>query len=432
MTRLNIEKFDQANRAYRAKDYATASILFNQVAQNGEPCGEAHHLRGNSLMRLGRVREAAEAYVEALEDSSYSKKGSVATNLGKAFMRLEDFQGAKEAFEQALEDPAYKSKYKALNGLGDAELKLNNVKSAGVAYRSAALDGHNPNPSQSLLDLGQCFVLLDRPGDAIESFRTALDFDMGDFIRSQVFEKLGQAYLGTKRYDESVNAFEQAQDTSSWTLSTQAQLDYEQAKSNLKDKRRRSQHTGSIGNTSEFLAAANRGYVSPEDSSAYMPSPEESGFFDITESDLVKLSKYQAKQEKKQKKTGLKILGAFVIAIIFIALALGFLYYKGYGYPSQSSLIENLFTTQAKSENINEYWLEGTDPALIKLRDKEITSKASNVELVGLDRGTNQSVARVKVTLEEGGVVHYVAQLERDGIGWKIKDIYLDFASEQK
>lgn len=428
---MNIEKFDQAKAAYRSKDYATASILFNQVAQDGEPCGEAHHLRGNSLMRLGRIKEAAQSYLEALEDDSYAKKGAVATNLGKAFMRLEDYQGAKQAFEHALEDPAYRSKYKALNGLGDAELKLNNPKAAGVSYRSAALDGHNPNPSQSLLDLGQCFVLLNRPGDAIESFRTALDFDMDDSIRSQVFEKLGQAYLHTKRYDESVNAFEQAQDTSSWTLSSQAQVDYEQAKSNLKDRRRGPSMTGSLASTSDFLAARSHS-ANPEDSSAFMPSPEESGFFDITESDLVKLSKYQAKQEKKAKKTGLKFLGILLLILFLIAAALGLLYFKGYGYPSQASLIENMFTAQAKSENINEYWLEGTDPALIKLKGKEITNKASNVEIVGLDRATAESVARVKVTLDEGGVVHYIVKLERDGIGWKIKDIYLDFASEVK
>ena len=39
----------------------------------------------------------------------------------------------------------------------------------GVAYRQAAIDGTNPAPAGALASLGDCFVALQRPEDAIES-----------------------------------------------------------------------------------------------------------------------------------------------------------------------------------------------------------------------------------------------------------------------
>ncbi|MDO5044535.1 MAG: tetratricopeptide repeat protein [Coriobacteriia bacterium] len=426
---MNELKYQQAMDAYRGKDYATASILFHQVVDDGEPFGEVHHLRGNSLMRLGRFYDAVEAYLQALEDSSYAKRGAVASNLGKAHMNLNNFEQAAAAFKLALEDPGYKTRYKAFNGLGDAEFKLNHIKEAGVAYRNAALDGHNPDPSSSLLNLGICFMHLKRPGDAIESFRTTLDFNMDASMRGTVFENLGQAYVSAKRYDEAVNSFEQALDSPNFELSAKSKLDYENAKDFLRRKRQKA--SKSISATSDYLQS---GFLDPLDptgsSGVIMPSPDESGFFDITESDLVKLSKSQAREEARKNHRGLKIFLVFLLFLILIAAGLGFAFFKGYGYSTAKTTVESLFTANGKDQDISQYFVQNTDPNLISLRQRELARNVNDVKIVGIDRSTHEAKARIEVTLAEGGQVHYMADFGREGLGWKLSDIKLSFDSQ--
>ena len=60
--------------------------LFSAAKEGDQPWGEADHLRGNSLMRLGRYAEAAAAYAVALKDDAYGKKGALLTNQGKALV----------------------------------------------------------------------------------------------------------------------------------------------------------------------------------------------------------------------------------------------------------------------------------------------------------------------------------------------------------
>lgn len=53
---MNAQLMDQARAAYRAGDFSSAAQLFASAKTADEICGEADHLRGNSLMRLGLSR----------------------------------------------------------------------------------------------------------------------------------------------------------------------------------------------------------------------------------------------------------------------------------------------------------------------------------------------------------------------------------------
>ena len=81
---MNAQYFDRARAAYRAGDYSAAAQMFLAAKEPNEPCGEADHLRGNSLMKLGLYADAAQAYTEALADTRYGKAGALLTNRGKA------------------------------------------------------------------------------------------------------------------------------------------------------------------------------------------------------------------------------------------------------------------------------------------------------------------------------------------------------------
>ena len=63
-----------------------------------------------------------------------------------------------------------------------------------MAFREAALDINNPDPTKALLNLGVCFMALDRPADAVQSYESALQFDMDPATRNKMYANLGQAY----------------------------------------------------------------------------------------------------------------------------------------------------------------------------------------------------------------------------------------------
>ena len=78
-------------------------------------------------------------------------------------------------------------------------MKLGKSAEAGVAFREAALDEGNPDPTKALLNLGVCFMALDRPADAVASYESALQFDMTARHRSnKLYANLGQAYVASR------------------------------------------------------------------------------------------------------------------------------------------------------------------------------------------------------------------------------------------
>ena len=59
---MNTQAFDMGKAAYQRGDWAGAVSALNGAKAAGESCGEADHLRGNALMKLGMFSEAAAAY----------------------------------------------------------------------------------------------------------------------------------------------------------------------------------------------------------------------------------------------------------------------------------------------------------------------------------------------------------------------------------
>lgn len=433
---MNKEIFESALAAYRMKDYEQAIILFDQVASPGEPCGEAYHHKGNALMQLGRFLEASQAYAEALRDSSYAKRGAVATNKGRAELSLYQVDSAINSFHMALEDPSYTARYKAFTALGNAYLQKGETKSAGTAFRNAALDQSNPDPSHALLQLGLCFMQLNRPQDAVEAYRTALDFSMPTQQKHEIYEKLGQSYVALNRMDEALSAFSQAQDTSeghTHVLSPAAQQDYQRAFKTLEEKRellKRPQ--GSTGNMLAPSASGSYPMDLISQSGVIMPSPEESGFFEITESDLVKISKSQKKAERKHKHTGLKLMLVFLLIVAALIAFLVIAFFRGYGYPTQTAVIKDMVNAYNADKDVAQYWAVD-NAATIKQEMRQIP-KNTKPEVVGIDRSTNESVVRIKAVLPEGGQIYYLAKMVRDKAGFKMADLklYFDTLPDQK
>lgn len=419
---MNIQALEQARNAYRTGDFASAAQLFAAAKDPSELAGEADHLRGNSLMRLGRYAEAVEAYGAALQDGAYGKRGALLTNQGKALVASGDIRSAVSAFSAATQDASYATPYKAYLGLGDALKKLGNLTEAGVAYRQAAIDGANPAPAGALANLGDCFVALQRPEDAIESYRTALDFaDPRDDTRA-ISAGLGQAYVAANRFSDAVDAFGTATVDGIYQLTPEQADAYERARDTL--------------SASSAMVATTNAYstdIDPLDplgqSGSFMPDPSDTGFFTLSEQEMVQQDRVETKVRRKRRHTGLKVFIALLVVLLIAGGGAAFAYTRGFGFPSQQDVLTGLFQAATDGSDASEYLASGLDESQKSIITASIPLDATPT-IEGMDAGMSEATATVKVALKNGGDMTYEVGFVREGLGWAVSSVSTDFNTE--
>lgn len=419
---MNIQALEQARNAYRTGDFASAAQLFAAAKDPSELAGEADHLRGNSLMRLGRYAEAVEAYGAALQDGAYGKRGALLTNQGKALVASGDIRSAVSAFSAATQDASYATPYKAYLGLGDALKKLGNLTEAGVAYRQAAIDGANPAPAGALANLGDCFVALQRPEDAIESYRTALDFAGPRDDTRAISAGLGQAYVAANRFSDAVDAFGTATVDGIYQLTPEQADAYERARDTL--------------SASSAMVATTNAYstdIDPLDplgqSGSFMPDPSDTGFFTLSEQEMVQQDRVETKVRRKRRHTGLKVFIALLVVLLIAGGGAAFAYTRGFGFPSQEDVLTGLFQAATDGSDASEYLASGLDESQKSIITASIPLDATPT-IEGMDAGMSEATATVKVALKNGGDMTYEVGFVREGLGWAVSSVSTDFNTE--
>ncbi|MDY4522150.1 MAG: tetratricopeptide repeat protein [Atopobium sp.] len=428
---MDQQAFEAARTAYQRKDWSSVVFAMAAVKDPGELFGAADHLKGNSLMKLGRFDEAAQAYSDALRDEAYGKRGALFCNQGRALLAAGRNQEAVDALTKALQDPEYTTPYKAHAALGAAQLALGNVRDAGIAYRNAAIDETNPNPASALTSLGGCFMQLGRPIDAVEAYRTALDFSTPLANQNAIYAQLGDAYVAANRMSEALDAFGHALADGSYELTDEQQAAYAAAQKAL------SALTGTQpSETDAFLEAAGYAGASSYDpldplgkSGEMMPSPEDTGFFSVSESDLIEAEKGNRKVRRKHRHIGRKIFITLFILLLLAAAAGGVAFYKGYGYPTQETVVTQMFDSVSSTGQATQY----LSSSLSADQQSEIVSSlpvGAKVSIAGVDRSMSSSKVYVTATLVEGGTQDYTIDLIRDGISWKVTAVTTSYASQ--
>lgn len=419
---MNIQALEQARNVYRTGDFASAAQLFAAAKDPSELAGEADHLRGNSLMRLGRYAEAVEAYGAALQDGAYGKRGALLTNQGKALVASGDIRSAVSAFSAATQDASYATPYKAYLGLGDALKKLGNLTEAGVAYRQAAIDGANPAPAGALANLGDCFVALQRPEDAIESYRTALDFAGPRDDTRAISAGLGQAYVAANRFSDAVDAFGTATVDGIYQLTPEQADAYERARDTL--------------SASSAMVATTNAYstdIDPLDplgqSGSFMPDPSDTGFFTLSEQEMVQQDRVETKVRRKRRHTGLKVFIALLVVLLIAGGGAAFAYTRGFGFPSQQDVLTGLFQAATDGSDASEYLASGLDESQKSIITASIPLDATPA-IEGMDAGMSEATATVKVALKNGGDMTYEVGFVREGLGWAVSSVSTDFNTE--
>lgn len=416
---MNAQVLEQARNAYRVGDFAAAAQLFAAAKEESEVCGEVDHLRGNSLMRLGRYVEAASAYGSALLDGAYGKRGALLTNQGKALVASGDLAGAVSSFSAATQDASYATPYKAYLGLGGALEKLGNLTEAGVAYRQAAIDGTNPAPAGALASLGACFVALQRPEDAIESYRTALDFVGPRDDVSAINAGLGCAYVAANRFSDGLDAFTAATADGVYQLTADQAAARDRAHDALSASAAMAPATGALETGVDPLDPLGQ-------SGNFMPDPSDTGFFTLSESEMVQQDRAEAKVRRKHRHVGLKVFIVILLIVIIAGGGLAFAYTRGFGYPSQQDTLTNLFEAASDGADATEFLASGLDESQRSVIVASIPQD-STATIEGMDAGMSETKATVKVALKQGGEMTYEVDFVREGLGWVVSSIVTDF-----
>lgn len=395
-----------------------------------EIMGEADHLRGNALMHLGMYAEAAEAYATALNDGTYGKRGALLTNRGKALAAVGDYATAAQAFSAATQDASYATPFKAFLGLGNALFQSGDYANAGTAFRQAAIDGANPAPAAALGDLGRCFIKLGRPADAVETYRTAIDFAGPRDDSRALNAGMGEALSAAGRPSEALEAFNAA------TADGIYQLTSEQS-----DELARVQDSLAALSAQSAMATApapsmDAPAVDPLDPTGatgqFMPDPSDTGFFTLSESEMVQQDRKQAKVRRRHRHTGLKIFLVLLLVILVAAGGLGYAYTRGMGYPSQESVITDLFQAAgdgdtAKAESCLASSLSEDAKSMI------ISSipQGATVSIDGMDQSMTETTAKVKASLSKGGEQEYTVKFVRSDnhIGWAVSSFDIDLSA---
>ncbi len=388
---MNAQLIERARAAYRAGDFAAAAQMFSAAKDPSEVAGEIDHLRGNALMKIGLYRDASQAYT------------------------------------QALADEAYGTPYKAYLGLGAALRSLGRMAEAGTAFRQAALDNANPAPAAALAQLGDCFVKLGRAGDAVETYRTALDFcGPRDDARS-INAGMGQALAAAGRFADAVDAFTTATSDGIYQLDADQQADL----ARCQDALDAASAQNAMAPAQDAVAGAS---VDPLDplgkSGAFMPDPSDTGFFTMSESELIQQDRRKMKVRRKSRHVGLKIVLAILVIAILAAGGLGFAYTRGLGIPSQQDALTGLFQAVTDGSDTDSYLA----PALSESDRSMIVSsipEGATPTIEAMDQSMTESTARVSVQLSMGGTQEYEVTFARSSnyIGWTVSSISIEFGA---
>jgi len=428
---VNQEAFNAGKAAYQQGNLVEAAAQLVAAKQPGEVSGQIDHLLGNCYMRLGRYDEAAKCYADALHDSSYGQSGALACNRGRALLAAGKPQEAIASLTMATKDASYATPYKAYLALGSAYQTLGDARNAGVASRTAAIDEGNPRPAGALTKLGDCFMKMGRAVDAIEAYRTGLDFATPADDQNAIYASMGLAYVAANRLPEAADAFARAVADGTYQLSPEERAANEAASKALAAKSNGPSETDALLAAAGYGTAANVDPLDPLGKSGeFMPSPEDTGFFSVSEEDLVAEDKKARKVHRKKKHTGLKVFFVFLILIILIGGGGAYAYYKGYGWPTAESVSTELFETASEGGDISSYFSGAVSASTREQIQNTLPANVENVEVKGVDRSMEKSTVLVTVTFTDKGTQSYKVSLVRVDFSWKVGAVETVYASQ--
>ena len=261
----------------------------------------------------------------------------------------------------------------------------------------------------------------------METYRTAIDFAGPRDDTRALNAGMGQALSAAGRPSDALDAFNAA------TADGIYQLTSEQA-----DELARVQDSLAALSAQTAMATApapamDAPAVDPLDPTGatgqFMPDPSDTGFFTLSESEMVQQDRQdrkQAKVRRRHRHTGLKV---FIVLLLLILIAAGGL---GFAYTPQESVVTDLFQAAgdgdaAKAESCLASSLSEDAKSMI------ISSipQGATVSVEGMDQSMTETTAKVKASLSKGGEQEYTVKFVRSDnhIGWAVSSLDMDFSA---
>ena len=159
-----------------------------------------------------------------------------------------------------------------------------------------------------------------------------------------------------------------------------------------------------------------------------IPSAEDTGFFSVTEEELVAQDKKDRKVKRKHKHRGLKVFLFIFILIALIGGGAAFAYTQGFGWPTQESVAESLFQAKSDGTEIGRYIAPSASAQAQAISDTLPVGAQATVD--GVDRSMNESTVHVVAKLSGGGEQQYTVNMVRDGISWKVVSVNTEYSSQ--
>ena len=131
------------------------------------------------------------------------------------------------------------------------------------------------------------------------------------------------------------------------------------------------------------------------------------------------------KLERKRRSVGLKVLIAIVLIVLAVLGAGLFLYIQGYGYPTQETAIEQLFSDP---QSASAYANGVTEADIADMA--ALIPEGSKPTVDGMNKSMATTTAYVTGTTPKGGDILYEVSLVRDMLGWKVSNVDLYFTSQ--
>ncbi len=180
-------------------------------------------LLGDSLLTLGRARDAAAAYERALPEASDELLGPLLLRLGDAHAQSQAWDKSRQAYERYLREQAEHDstdafEFEARFGLGWALENLGQLEDAKEQY-ARVVSGHDgPTAARAQFQIGECLFAQQRFDDAVrELLRVDILYDYPQwnaaalYEAGRAFEQLRKIGEARAQYREVIERFSETQ-----------------------------------------------------------------------------------------------------------------------------------------------------------------------------------------------------------------------------
>jgi tetratricopeptide (TPR) repeat protein len=293
-------------------------------------------------------------------------------------------------------------------------------------YRQAAIDPRNPAPGKALNNLGLCFMALDRPEDAVEAYRAAVEV-AGYQGRGRAAANLGMAYAALGMHDRAVASFERARAEFGHELSPQVEAAYRASKAaRTPAERVEGWSTGEMPPVAQVRPAV--GIFEDDGSEA---DDGDTQFFTMTDEEMRAADREArrldrtAKRESKPVWVSILVWGA--VAVVVAGLLVG-AYLLGFGYPTQQMTVNGALGAYSAGEAVDPYWV-AVPAADVDKAMSSLPPAWQSYTVGAIERSARASTVEVSIVHEQGGEIAYQFSLAREGVGWKINGVVTAFDS---